>query len=43
MYNKEYSLRYLPLFEHDLAAIRDYIAHVLKNPAAALRLMGFPL
>jgi plasmid stabilization system protein ParE len=37
--DKEYTLRYLPLFEQDLADVRDYIAHTLKNPAAALRLI----
>jgi len=37
--DKQYKLRYLPLFEHDLSAARDYIANNLQNPAAALRLM----
>lgn len=37
--DKKYSLRYLPLFEHDLLAARDYIAFVLQNPKAALRLV----
>lgn len=37
--SKRNKLRYLPLFERDLAAARDYIAHVLQNPAAALRLV----
>ena len=37
--DKEYKLRYLPLFEHDLAAVRDYIAVTLMNPTAALRLV----
>ncbi|MDR1029057.1 MAG: type II toxin-antitoxin system RelE/ParE family toxin [Clostridiales Family XIII bacterium] len=32
-------LRYLPLFEEDLAAARDYIALNLQNPKAALRLI----
>ena len=36
---KRFSLRYLPLFEQDLAAARDYIALNLKNPIAALRLV----
>jgi len=37
--DKKYRLRYLPLFEQDLAAIRDYIAIKLQNPAAAIRLV----
>jgi plasmid stabilization system protein ParE len=37
---KEYKLQYLPLFEEDLAAARDYIALTLQNPAAALRLVS---
>ena len=37
--NKKYTLRYLPLFERDLAEARDYIAFTLHNPAAALRLV----
>jgi hypothetical protein len=32
----KYSLQYLPQFEQDVAAIRDYIALVLKNPEAAI-------
>jgi len=36
---KQFKLRYLPLFERDLAAVRDYIAQNLKNPAAAMRLL----
>jgi plasmid stabilization system protein ParE len=36
---KKYTLKYLPLFEDDLAAARDYIAFVLGNPTAALRLV----
>ena len=39
MDNQEYILQYLPLFEQDLAAVRDYIAFTLKNPTAALRLI----
>jgi hypothetical protein len=35
MAKKKYSLRYLPLFEQDLAAVRDYIAINLENPIAA--------
>lgn len=30
-----YRLRYLPTFENDLTAVRDYIIDVLKNPSAA--------
>ena len=37
--DKEYTLNYLPQFEHDLAAARDYIAFTLQNPEAALRLV----
>ena len=37
--NKKYSLRYLPLFEHDLASVRRYIERDLHNPSAALRLI----
>ncbi|MDR1948696.1 MAG: type II toxin-antitoxin system RelE/ParE family toxin [Spirochaetaceae bacterium] len=36
---KKYQLRYLPLFEQDLADVRDYIAIKLANPAAAERLV----
>jgi plasmid stabilization system protein ParE len=34
-----FTLRYLPLFEQDLAVVRDYIVLNLKNPSAALRLI----
>jgi plasmid stabilization system protein ParE len=34
-----YRLYYLPIFEQDLAAARDYIAHDLQSPDAALRLV----
>ncbi|GHV80248.1 hypothetical protein AGMMS49944_20390 [Spirochaetia bacterium] len=34
-----YRLRYLPLFEQDLADARDYIAVTLQNPVAANRLV----
>lgn len=37
--DKKFTLRYLALFEQDLAAVRDYIALDLKNPTAALRLV----
>jgi plasmid stabilization system protein ParE len=36
---KKYRLKYLPLFEKDLAAVKDYIAKELQNPAAAQRLV----
>ncbi len=35
----KYKLSYLPMFEEDLAAARDYIAYTLRNPIAALRLI----
>jgi plasmid stabilization system protein ParE len=34
-----YRLRYLPLFEQDLAGAKDYIAITLQNPSAANRLV----
>ena len=37
--DKVYTLSYLPQFEHDLAAARDYITFTLQNPEAALRLV----
>ena len=37
--DKEFTLSYLPQFEHDMAAARDYISFTLQNPAAALRLI----
>ena len=37
--DKKYTLSYLPQFEHDLAAARDYITFTLQNPIAALRLI----
>jgi len=37
--DKQFKLRYLPLFEHDLATVHDYIALSLHNPTAALRLI----
>ncbi len=39
MENKIYRLRYLPLFEQNLVSTVDYIARVLKNRGAALRLI----
>ena len=35
MGKKQYKLRILPLFEHDLNEITDYIAYRLRNPEAA--------
>jgi plasmid stabilization system protein ParE len=40
MDNKEYTLRYLPLFERDVEEVRNYIAGTLHNPTAALRLIN---
>jgi len=37
--SRKYTLSYLPLFEQDLAAVRDYIAYNLQNPSAARRLV----
>jgi plasmid stabilization system protein ParE len=37
--DKKFRLRYLPLFEEDLAAVRDYIAIKLQNPVAAIHLV----
>lgn len=39
MENNIYTLRYLSLFEQDLAYTSTYIAFVLKNKDAALRLL----
>ena len=39
MENKSYQLRYLPIFEQDLISTANYIANVLKNETAALRLI----
>jgi len=39
MGDKKYTLSYLPLFEEDLAETKKYVAEILKNPAAALRLI----
>lgn len=40
MENSTYTLRYLPLFEQDLMDAATYIAFVLKNEDAALRLIA---
>jgi plasmid stabilization system protein ParE len=37
--DRKFTLRYLPLFEQDLTAARDYISINLQSPAAALRLV----
>jgi hypothetical protein len=37
---RKYHLRYMPLFEQDLAEARDYIAFKLQNPVAARRLVA---
>jgi plasmid stabilization system protein ParE len=37
--DKRFTLRYLPLFEQDLMAARNYIALNLRNPLTALRLV----
>lgn len=39
MDEKQYKLRFLPLFEDDLNEIVDYITLRLKNPSAADRLV----
>jgi len=39
MSDKKYMLSYLPLFEKDLAETKKYVAEILKNPTAALRLI----
>lgn len=36
---QKFILKYLPLFEQDLTAARDYIAFSLHNPIAAQRLV----
>ena len=35
----EYQLRYLPLFEQDVNAVKKYISATLKNPVAAMNLI----
>ena len=39
MEKKQYELQILPLFEHDLNEITDYIVYRLHNPDAAERLI----
>jgi len=36
---EKYRLKYLPLFEHDLAGTKEYITNTLHNPIAATRLI----
>jgi len=36
---KEYKPEYLPLFEQDVSEVKRYISSILKNPAAAERLV----
>jgi len=38
--DKNFNLEYLPLFEQDLSEVRDYIAKMLQNPTAALKLIN---
>ena len=38
--DRPYTLRFLPLFEHDLNSAVDYIAYALKKPDAAMKLIG---
>ena len=40
MKDKKYEVRFLPLFEEDLSGIAMHIAHRLKNPAAASKLIA---
>ena len=40
MEQKQYELRILPLFEHDLNEIADYIVYRLRNPDAADHLIN---
>ena len=37
--DKQYTLRFLPLFSEDLNEAVDYIAVVLQNPDAAMKLI----
>ena len=39
MENRRYQLKYLPLFEQDLMGTANYIANVLQNRDAAIRLI----
>lgn len=39
MKNKQYGLRFLPLFEYDLNEAVEYIRYHLGNPDAAMRLI----
>ena len=40
MENKEYTLRYLPLFKSDLVECANYISNKLQNPIAAEKLIN---
>ena len=40
MENKEYTLRYLPLFKSDLVECANYISNKLQNPIAAETLIN---
>ena len=40
MDNKEYTLRYLPLFKSDLIDCANYISNKLQNPIAAEKLIS---
>jgi len=37
---KKYLLRYMPLFEEDVASVKNYISEKLQNPSAALALIS---
>ncbi|WP_279160770.1 hypothetical protein [Thomasclavelia cocleata] len=37
--DKKYYIKYLPLFQHDLMEITNYISNILQNPDAAIRLV----
>ena len=39
MGKNKYTLRYIPLFYHDLSSIAEYITGVLNNPTAANHLI----
>ena len=38
--SRKYSVRYLALFEQDIASVMDYISLALHNPSAANRLLS---
>ncbi len=37
--DKKYYIKYLPLFQHDLMEITNYISNILQNPDAAICLV----